>query len=94
MNREDAQKLVEDELDNTKDKYNPIDCVVLEEETIEKEWGWVFFYQSKAYLESGDFRDMLGGNAPIIINRNTGNLKHTGTAHDIEHYIKEYEFAL
>ena len=94
MNKEEAQKLVEVEIEKTKDKYNPINCAVLENETIEKEWGWIFFYQSKAYLESGDFRDMLGGNAPIIVNRSTGILSETGTAFDIEHYIIEYESTL
>ena len=67
---------------------------VLEEETIEKQWGWVFFYQAKSYIETGDFREMLGGNAPIIVNRNTGELFHTGTAHEVEHYISEYEAKL
>ena len=94
MNKEDAQNLVEAELEKIKGKYNPTDCVVLEDQTIEKEWGWVFFYQSKAYIESGDFRDMLGGNAPIIVNRATGVLSKTGTAFDVEHYINEYEASL
>jgi len=94
MNREDAQKLVESEITRLNDPYDPIECVVLENETIEKPWGWVFFYQSKAYLESGDFRDMVGGNAPYIVNRLTGAITETGTAHDIERYINEYEAAL
>ncbi|WP_226669117.1 YrhB domain-containing protein [Microbulbifer aggregans] len=94
MNREDAQKLIESEISRLQDPYDPIECVVLEDETIEKPWGWVFFYQSKAYLESGDFRDMVGGNAPYIVNRQTGAITETGTAHDIEHYINEYEAAL
>ncbi|MEX2963632.1 YrhB domain-containing protein [Microbulbifer sp. TYP-18] len=86
--------MVEAELERKKNKYNPIDCVVLTEETIEKSWGWVFFYQSKYYGETGDFREMLGGNSPIIVNRKTGELSHTGTTHDIDHHIKEYEAAL
>lgn len=90
----EAQSLVEDELERSKCDHNPIDCVILEEQTIEKSWGWVFFYQSKAFVETGEFRKMLGGNAPIIVNRNTGELFHTGTAHDIEHYINQYETAL
>lgn len=94
MNRQEAQRLVEAELEKTNDKYDPIDYVVLSSETIEKPWGWVFFYQSKAYIESGDFRDSLCGNAPIIVNCNTGVLTYTGTANDIEHYIKEYEATL
>ncbi|WP_444893706.1 YrhB domain-containing protein [Microbulbifer sp. TRSA001] len=94
MNKQEALSLVEAELERVKDKYNRIDCVVLAEETIEKAWGWVFFYQSKTYVETGDFRNMLAGNAPIIVNRDTGQLSYAGTAHDIECYIKEYEDAL
>lgn len=89
-----AQSLVDSELERTKDKYNPIDCIVLKNDTIETSWGWVFFYQSKVYVETGDFCEMIVGNAPIIVNRNTGELVHTGTIHEIEYYIKEYEAAL
>ncbi len=94
MNKHEAQRLVEAELERTKDTYDPIDCVVLEDETLEKEWGWVFFYQSKAYVDTGDFGDMLAGNAPIIVNCNTGELVHTGAAQELEQYIKEYESTL
>jgi hypothetical protein len=94
MDLKEAQELVQEELDNAKDGYDPVNCQVLESETIIKDWGWVFFYQSKDFLKSGDFRDMLAGNAPIIVNRNTGALTHTGTAYDIEQYIKEYEASL
>ncbi len=78
MDIKEAQRLVEEELNNRKDRYNSVDCEVLEGETIEKDLGWVFFYQSKDFLKSGDFRDMLAGNAPIIVNRNTDAITHTG----------------
>jgi hypothetical protein len=32
----------------------------------------------------------LGGNAPLIFDRRTGELHVTGTAHPIEHYIDEF----
>lgn len=88
MDKTEAFKLVENEL---KTQSPEIDCAILEDETIEKSWGWVFFYQSKAFISSGDFRDMLGGNAPLIVNRASGKITETGTAYEIEHYIKEYE---
>jgi hypothetical protein len=91
MNRKEAQHLVEDELERIKSNQDSVDYVVLEDETIEKPWGWVFFYQSKAYVEYGDDIEMLAGNAPIIVNRYTGELVHTGTAYDIEHYLQEYD---
>ena len=91
MNKSEAIALVEDELENSKDKSNPIDCIILNDQTIEKEWGWVFFYQSEKYIESKDFRDMLAGNAPIIVDKSSGKLSYTGTAREIEFYINEYE---
>jgi hypothetical protein len=72
----------------------PRDWVVLDERTIERTWGWVFFYNSKRYLETREIRYALAGNAPYIVNRYTGALSVTGTAHPIEHYIAEYEQSL
>jgi hypothetical protein len=94
MNKQEAQRLVEAELEKTRDECSHIDCAVLESETIERPWGWVFFYESKKFIEAGNFREMLGGNSPIMVNRNTGELTFTGTAYDMEHYIKDYEATL
>ncbi len=67
------------------------ECVLLDEETIEKDWGWVFFYQSREYLEGGDELSALAGNAPYIVNRHDGSLHETGTAQPVEYYIEAYE---
>jgi hypothetical protein len=91
MNKKQTLILVQKELANLKFDKQSVDYVVLEDKTIKKDWGWVFFYPNKAYLRSGDSLDMLAGNAPIIINRKTAQLMHTGTAHTIEFYINEYE---
>ena len=71
-----------------------INFVILDNETIEKKWGWVFFYNTEDYFKTGDFYEALVGNAPYIVNRYTGELSETGTAYDIEEYIKEYESKL
>ena len=94
MNIEEAQSLVQAELDKNTDPYDGDRCVILEEETIEKEWGWVFFYQSKKYIETGDIGEMLAGNTPYIVNKKNGQLHETGTAEDIEYYISELEQTL
>jgi len=93
MNLAEAEKKVLSELANSTD-LSGIECALIKPKTIERKWGWVFFYQSTDYIKSGDFRDMLGGNAPIIVNKLTGKLIHTGTAYEILHYIKEYEDSL
>ena len=93
MNLAEAEKLVLSELVKP-NMSDGIECVLLRDKSIKKDWGWVFFYQSAAFIKSGEFRDMIGGNAPIIINKQTGKLIYTGTAYDIEHYMQEYEGTL
>lgn len=73
------------------DYENPnIKLAILDEETQEHEFGWVFFYNSVKFIESGDFRDALGGNAPLIIDKTSGKLIETGTAHETEYYVRNY----
>ncbi|MEV4491170.1 YrhB domain-containing protein [Micromonospora coxensis] len=51
---------------------------------------WVFFYQSVRYLETGSFLESLVGNAPILVDRNTGQPHLTGTAQPIDYHLAEY----
>lgn len=94
MNIKEAEELVSEEINKNSAHVDFKECVIMPEHTIEKDWGWVFFYQSKSYLETGNFEDMLAGNAPIIVNRKSAELTHTGTAFSIEHYLKEYEASI
>jgi hypothetical protein len=65
--------------------------VILDEHTIERDWDWVFFYNSQKYVETGDDRYALLGNAPYIVRRSDGTLFVTGTAYPIEEYIADFE---
>mgnify|MGYP000937209322 CR=1 FL=1 len=56
----------------------------------EHDFGWVYFYNSAEYLETGNFEHSLVGNAPLIVDRTTLQLYSTGTARPIEHYVEEY----
>ena len=68
--------------------------VVLEDKTLDRPYGWVFFYQDRQYLETGDIRHAFAGNAPIIFNCLSGEYHVTGTAHPLEHYLRAYEATL
>lgn len=71
------------------------DCWVVHHElTIERSFGWVIFYGSKLYAETGETRYAVAGNAPFIVNRSTGAIVSTGTSHAVEQYIAEYEATL
>ena len=66
------------------------ELVLLEQHTIERTFGWVFFYNARRYLGTGDFRDALAGNAPIVVTGADGRVHETGTAYPLEHYLKAF----
>ena len=92
LTREDAQRLVQAELARFAEDAG--DCVVLEHWTIERPFGWVFFYNSREFVETGNISSALAGNAPFIVNRFTGAIFPTGTARAIEDYLSAYEASL
>lgn len=64
---------------------------IVEEKTIERDFGWVFFWQTAQYLENRDLSCALAGNAPLLIAREDGSLHVLGTAEPVEHYIETFE---
>ena len=68
-----------------------LEPVVNETITIERPFGWVFFYDSKLFLDTGDDDYALIGNSPIIVDRSDGSLHTTGSGQPIQSYIEEYE---
>lgn len=63
----------------------------MRESTIDLEYGWLFFWNSAAFLETRDRRLALIGNAPLLVNKTDGTFAFTGTAHTPGHYLREYE---
>jgi hypothetical protein len=68
--------------------------VTLHDKTIEKPYGWIFFYTSKQWRETGELRFAVAGNAPFLVLRSTGQIKVFGTARSVDWYIEQYEQAL
>lgn len=52
--------------------------------------GWYFCYQSKEFLETGELSTQLAGNAPFLIDRQSGELCILGTAKPIDSYLEDY----
>ena len=65
--------------------------VVVEKNTVEKPFGWVFFYNSKRYVETGEFRYRLAGNGPVIVNKHNGSVEFFGTNKPPQEIVEEYE---
>jgi hypothetical protein len=92
ITRERAAELVSKQVCGPKEWLPADDEIVLvHSATIERPWGWVFFYTSRKWSETQDIQYALAGNAAIIVERNSAKLIETGTAHSAEHYIERYE---
>jgi len=37
--------------------------------------GWVFFWNTKVYLDDGSISDALAGNGPLLVQRDTGKVE-------------------
>jgi hypothetical protein len=68
--------------------------VIVDEDSIEEDFGWIFFYESRIYMETQIFSYCLAGNTPIIVNKKDGSVFVTGTDHPIEYTIEEYRKGL
>lgn len=92
MTKEEARRLVKHELSRWPDGDVTGDSLlILDDRTLEKSWGWVFFYNAKRFIETGDILYALAGNAPYIGERTTGRLLSTGTAYPLADYLAAYE---
>ncbi|MGB3177539.1 MAG: YrhB domain-containing protein [Albidovulum sp.] len=83
ITRNEAARLTQKELEGS-------DSILFEEPIADGTYGWVFAYQSAKYLETGNSLDMLAGNAPFLVERETGMLHVLGTAELVEHYIENF----
>jgi hypothetical protein len=67
------------------------EVVIVEDATVQIEGGWVFYCQSKKFIETGDSMNMLVGDGPIIVSSSDGALHVTGSAHPPEFYIENFQ---
>lgn len=67
------------------------EIIILTEATITKPYGWVFFYNSVKFIQTGKPTDSLAGNAPILVLKNGSGLISLGTALPTEKYLEKLE---
>ena len=69
----------------------PDALVILDDRTIEKPYGWIFFYNSREFVETGDFLHALGGNGPVVFEAATGEIHQLQTAREPIVEIRRFE---
>jgi len=70
------------------------ECVLLRSETREDAVGWVLFYQSREYVETGRPGAKLTGNGPLLVLRTTGEVRQLGAELPVEDYLVGYRARL
>ena len=60
-------------------------------ETIEKPWGWIFFWNTTLFAETGDLEHAMVGTAPVFVNRAAGAATAVDPLQPIERAIRRYE---
>jgi hypothetical protein len=89
LTKEEALELVSAKLRKMSSLEDPF--VVVDADTIERPFGWVFFYNSKKFLETGTFSYRLAGNGPVIVNKHDGTIEFFGAFKPPTEFISEYE---
>lgn len=90
MTFDEAKQIAVAHLSVLSNKGGP-NLAIMEDHTLEREFGWVFFWNSKQYLESGDKMQALGGNAPLVVLKKDGSVIVTGTALPVERYLENID---
>jgi hypothetical protein len=85
-----ARQIAEAEIN----KHQPLDddsLIIIDDQTIEKDYAWIFPYTSKKYWETNDINYAIGGNGPLFISKLDGQISTYRTGLSIEEMIGEYE---
>jgi Immunity protein 35 len=74
ISKENARKIAENFIESipfeslTKEDK----LVIIDEYTLEKDYGWIFSYNTEEFLKTRDYDYSLINNGPIIVNKETG----------------------
>lgn len=90
ISQKEAQQLVLSYLAGAPQPANDSYAIV-EHETIEKPWGWVFFYSSKKFLTTGDLNYASASYPPLFVSNKGGKVLVGGMDEEVHYYIRKYE---
>lgn len=65
--------------------------VIVPEQTLERDFGWVFFYVPQRFAQSRDPRDLVPGNGPLVVYRANGRTEYLPSAVPPQAAISELE---
>jgi Immunity protein 35 len=88
MNKQEAEETASRYL--APPRFGPLEIVITQ--TVEKEYGWIFRYQRRDYVE-GKSKHGLIGNGPVLVEK-SGNIVQFASSKPWEESVRRYEAGL
>lgn len=88
---EQAKIIVENYVSNLELSLIDDTLVVIETQTIEKPFAWVFTYTSKRVFETNNVNFQIAGNSLVFVNKYSGKISTYSTAFDLDTLLVKYE---
>jgi hypothetical protein len=67
------------------------DSAIVAAKTTRAPFGWICFYESRKFLETGESRYALAGNGPIVVNGRDGTAVMLSPLVSLADQVREYE---
>jgi Immunity protein 35 len=89
----DARKIALDHINANYQKpiIDEDEIAIVDDLVIEKEWGWIFIYQSKRWISNRNRSYKILGLCPIVVEKLDGNLRYLDEGNSAEECIQKYE---
>jgi hypothetical protein len=83
-----ARRIAEEFVQSLAQRWD-IELALDDAATRNESWCWLFFYNSRAFLESGSFSDALAGNGPLAVDKGSGRVHELNAARPIDEQLAE-----
>ena len=79
-----------------RDENAPLEqrMIIFDDLTIEKPWGWIFFFNNEKYYRTRNYLDAVVGPGPVFFNRHTGEIRRFGSSCSLNDEIYDYEMEI
>jgi hypothetical protein len=68
--------------------------IVMDNLTVERSFGWIFFYNTAQFVNDRNSLHRLAGNGPVFVNRLTEAIEFFGSGSPLESILAAYEQSL
>jgi Immunity protein 35 len=95
LSKENAKKLAETFIESIPfESLSEDKLVIIDEYTLEKDYGWIFSYNTQTFSITKDYGDSLINHGPVIVNKETGVVEEIVGGPFLKQKLVEYELKI